>query len=160
VRLHQERWTAEGSPGVFAADRFTVFHREIVAEWLPRGRAVLARLSVGDEPVAVLYGFVTGSRFDFYQSGVRRDGPGRLRSPGHLAHLLLMQLLAERGVTAYDFLRSSSSSYKRRLATRESRLIGLRLWRPTLRATTRRSVRFAARVARRGLRSLFSGQVT
>jgi CelD/BcsL family acetyltransferase involved in cellulose biosynthesis len=153
VRLHQGRWTAEGKPGVFAAPRFTAFHREIVQEWLPGGRAVLARLSVGDEPVAVLYGFVTGSGFDFYQSGVRRDVTGRLRSPGNLAHLLLIQTLAERGVTAYDFLRGTSS-YKERLATRENQLVGVQVWRPTLRAATCRSARLAARVTRRGLRFL------
>ena len=79
---------------------------------------------LGDEPVAVLYGFVNGSRFDFYQSGVRRDVTGRLRSPGNLAHLRLMQTLAERGVTAYDFLHGISS-YKERLATRENQLVGV-----------------------------------
>lgn len=158
VRLHQARWAAEGKQGVFAAPRFTTFHREIVRQWLPAGRAVLARLSVDGEPVAVIYGFLTGSRFDFYQSGVRRDGAGRLRSPGHLAHLLLMRSLAETGVAAYDFL-SGASSYKTRLATRENLLVGVRIWRPTLRAMTCRSVRLAAWVTRRGLRSLSTTMV-
>ena len=153
VRLHQARWTAEGKPGVFAASRFTTFHRELVRQWLPAGRAVLARLSVAGEPAAVLYGFVNGSRFEFYQSGVKRDADGRLRSPGQLAHLLLMQALAERGITAYDFLRGASS-YKKRLATCENRLVGVQLWRPTFRAATGRSVRIVARVTRRSLRSL------
>jgi CelD/BcsL family acetyltransferase involved in cellulose biosynthesis len=157
VRLHQARWTAAGRPGVFAAPRFTAFHREILREWLPAGRAVLARLTLDAEPVAVLYGFVTGTRFDFYQSGVRRDGAGRLRSPGNLAHLLLMQTLAERGVTAYDFLRGASS-YKERLATRENQLLGVQVWRPTLRTATCRSVRLAARITRRGLRILAPGR--
>jgi CelD/BcsL family acetyltransferase involved in cellulose biosynthesis len=153
VRLHQDRWTAEGKPGVFAASRFTTFHRELVREWLPGGRAILARLSLGGDPLAVLYGFVTGSGFDFYQSGVRRDGTGRLRSPGNLAHLLLIQALAKRGVTTYDFLRGASS-YKKRLATRERQLVAVHVWRPTLRAATCHSVRLAARVTRRGLRFL------
>jgi CelD/BcsL family acetyltransferase involved in cellulose biosynthesis len=153
VRLHQARWTAVGKPGVFAAPRFAAFHRNIVQQWLPTGRAVLARLLIAGTPVAVLYGFVTGSRFDFYQSGVTADGSGRLRSPGQLAHLLLMQALAEQGITAYDFLRGTSS-YKTRLATRENRLIGVRVWRPTLRGSTGRSVAFAARVTRRGLQLL------
>lgn len=155
VRLHQMRWTAEGQPGVFAAPRFTAFHRGLVREWLPRGRAGLARLSVGGESVAVLYGFVTGARFEFYQSGARRDGQVRLRSPGNLAHLLLMQALATRGITAYDFLRGASS-YKERLATRENRLVGVQVWRPTLRGATCRSARLARRVARRGVRLLLS----
>jgi CelD/BcsL family acetyltransferase involved in cellulose biosynthesis len=158
VLLHQERWTAERRPGVFAAPRFTAFHRELIREWAPDGKAILARLSVGDAPVAVLYGFVIGSRFHFYQSGVRRDGTGLLRSPGNLAHLRLMQALAERGVTQYDFLRGTSS-YKDRLATDENQLASVQLWRPTVRAAACRSSRLAARVARRGLRQLSQQRV-
>ena len=146
VKLHQERWTSDGKLGVFAAPRFVEFHRNLVAEWLPVGRAVLARLSVAGDPVAVLYGFVTGQKFDFYQSGVRRETAGPLRSPGNLAHLLLMRALTERGVTAYDFLRGSSS-YKQRLATRENHLVGVRIWRSTLRAASHRLIQFAGRVA-------------
>jgi CelD/BcsL family acetyltransferase involved in cellulose biosynthesis len=157
VRLHQARWTPEGKPGVFAAPRFTAFHREIVRAWLPCGRAVLARLCLGGEPVAVLYGFVTGSRFEFYQSGVGRDDTGQLRSPGNLAHLLLMQTLAERGGTTYDFLRGASY-YKKRLATRERQLVGVEVWRSTLRGAICRSVRLAARVTRRGSRCLSLGR--
>jgi CelD/BcsL family acetyltransferase involved in cellulose biosynthesis len=145
VKLHQERWTSDGKPGAFAAPRFVEFHRNLVAEWLPSGRAVLARLSLGEDPVAVLYGFVTGQKFDFYQSGVRREIDGPLRSPGNLAHLLLMRALTERGVTAYDFLRGSSS-YKLRLATRENQLAGVRIWRPTLRAASYRLIQLVGRV--------------
>jgi CelD/BcsL family acetyltransferase involved in cellulose biosynthesis len=145
VRLHQERWTANGRPGVFAAPRFAEFHRNLIREWLPGARAVLARLSLEGEAVAVLYGFVTGEKFDFYQSGVRREAAGSLRSPGNLAHLLLMRALSDRGVTAYDFLQRSASN-KERLATRENRLVGLQIWRPTLRAAIYRSARLAERV--------------
>jgi CelD/BcsL family acetyltransferase involved in cellulose biosynthesis len=67
-----------------------------------------------------------------------------------------MQALAEKGITAYDFLRGASS-YKKRLATCENRLIGVQVWRPTLRAATRRSVQLVARVTERGLRSILPG---
>ena len=154
VRLHQARWTAGGKPGVFAAPRFTAFHRELVREWLPRERAMLARLSVGGERVAVLYGFIVGSRFEFYQSGVRYEITGRLRSPGNLAHLLLMQAVLERGVTAYDFL-SGTSAYKDRLATCENRLFDVHIWRPTLRAAACRSIRLGVRGTKRSLPFLF-----
>jgi CelD/BcsL family acetyltransferase involved in cellulose biosynthesis len=153
ISLHQARWTPEGKPGVFAAPRFVEFHRNLLAQWLPAGRAVLARLTLGSEPVAVLYGFVTGPKFDFYQSGVQIETKGALRSPGNLSHLLLMKALIERRVTAYDFLRGSSS-YKKRLATRESHLLGIQIWRPTLRATVYRSARLVGRILRTGFRFL------
>ncbi len=151
VRLHQERWTSGGKPGVFAAQPFIDFHRNLIGEWLPERRAVLARMCLAGDPVAVLYGFVTGQKFDFYQSGVQREAAAPLRSPGILAHLLLMRALTERGVTAYDFLRGSSS-YKLRLATRENQLVGIRIWRPTLRAAIYRSVQLAGRVVGKGQR--------
>jgi CelD/BcsL family acetyltransferase involved in cellulose biosynthesis len=155
IRLHSERWALEGKPGVFAAPRFVEFHRNLAAHWLPAGRAVLARLSLGAEPVAVLYGFLTGQKFDFYQSGVRMDNTVPLRSPGNLSHLLLMKALIDRGVTAYDFLRGSSS-YKKRLATRETHLAGIRMWRPTLRPAVYRSARLAGRTIGTGFRFLRS----
>jgi len=145
VRLHQKRWTLDGKPGVFAAPRFIEFHRNLIGDWLPSGRAVLGRLSLAGDPVAVLYGFVTTQKFDFYQSGVQRGATGPLRSPGNLAHLLLMRALTKRGVTAYDFLRGSSP-YKQRLSTRQNQLVGVRIWRPSLRAAGYRLIRFAGRV--------------
>jgi CelD/BcsL family acetyltransferase involved in cellulose biosynthesis len=151
VRLHQDRWTSDGKPGVFAAARFTEFHRNLVQQWLPSGRAVLARLSLTGVPVAVVYGFVNGRKFDFYQLGTQRDTAASVHSPGILANLLLMRALAERGVTAYDFLRGAAA-YKQRLATRENKLDGVRIWRPTLRAAVYRSSQLAARVFNQGQR--------
>jgi CelD/BcsL family acetyltransferase involved in cellulose biosynthesis len=84
---------------------------------------VLAVLRIADEPLAVIYGFVHGRKFDFYQTGARlTDGP--LRSPGISAHLMLMERLADEGVKTYDFLRGSAA-YKTRLATNEVPLSGL-----------------------------------
>ncbi len=151
VMLHQHRWSVDGKPGAFAAPRFIEFHRMLIKEWLPGGRALLARLSLAGVPVAVVYGFLNGQKFDFYQLGVRREPSGPVRSPGILANLLLMRALAERGVTAYDFLRGSAS-YKRRLSTQENQLFGVRIWRPTLRAAIHRSGQLAARVLNKGHR--------
>jgi CelD/BcsL family acetyltransferase involved in cellulose biosynthesis len=156
VRLHQERWTLDGKPGVFAAARFTEFHRNLIQEWLPSGRAVLARLSLAGAPVAVLYGFVNGRKFDSYQLGARREPGSLVHSPGILASLLLMRTLTERGVNAYDFLRGSSS-YKQQQATRENQLVGVQIWRPTLRAAIHRSGQLASRVFNKGQRLIRRG---
>jgi len=156
VRLHQHRWSVHGKPGAFAALRFIEFHRMLIKDWLPGGRALLARLSLEGVPVAVVYGFLNRQKFDFYQLGVRREPSGPVHSPGILANLLLMRALAERGVTTYDFLRGSAS-YKQRLATRENQLIGVRIWRPTLRAAIHRSGQLAARLIGRGQRLMKRG---
>lgn len=153
VRLHQQRWVAVGKPGCFAAPRFTEFHRALAREWLPAGHAVLARLSLAGEAVAVLFGFTTGSKFDFYQSGVRAGESGPLRSPGNLAHLLLMRELCGRGVARYDFLRGASS-YKQRLATVETRLHAIQVWRRTLRSALFKSSRSIGRGIPKALRRI------
>jgi CelD/BcsL family acetyltransferase involved in cellulose biosynthesis len=147
VRLHQERWTALGKPGCFAAGRFTAFHRSLVDLWIGDGRAVLARLVLDGQAIAALYGFVTRSKFDFYQSGVKTQESGPLRSPGVLGHLLLMRVLCDRGVTRVDFLRGGSE-YKERLAThRHLELFSLELWRSTSRATAYQAARSMAKAA-------------
>jgi CelD/BcsL family acetyltransferase involved in cellulose biosynthesis len=140
-------------PGCFSASRFTDFHRALVREWLPSGRAVLARLSLAGRGVAVLYGFVTGSKFDFYQGGVNTTDSGPLGSPGNLAHLLLMRALSERGVLKYDFLRGDSS-YKDRLSTDQNKLVRLQVWRPTVRAAISRAAQSARRTVGKVLRRL------
>src|SRR5205823_4464247 len=132
VRLHQARWAASGKPGCFAAPRFTAFHEALARRWVPQGRAVLARLKHGGTPLALVYGFVAGPKFHFYQSGIRtEDGP--VRYPGFVAHLRLMDFLAARGVTHYDFLQGAAS-YKDRFATSAAALVRVRLAKPSLRS--------------------------
>jgi CelD/BcsL family acetyltransferase involved in cellulose biosynthesis len=153
IRLHRERWQRQGKEGAFAAARFTQFHRSLVDELEPRGEAILARLSLAGRPVAVVYGFVTANKFDFYQSGVQMGEPGALHSPGNLAHLLLMRELCARGVIRYDFLRGSSQ-YKERLATEKTKMFSIQVWRPTPRSIAYRSTRFLARAALRTFKRL------
>ena len=132
VELHQRRWQADGKPGCFSADRFTQFHRELVRKWLPDGRAVLSRLTLGGRAIAVKYGFVLNGKYDFYQSGVMADDAAALKSPGVVSFMYLMRHLAGQGVRTFDFLRGSSS-YKQRLATTAQPLVQVRLVRNTWR---------------------------
>ena len=148
VRLHQERWRSQGKPGCFASSRFLEFHQVLARQWVPEGNAVLARLTHEGQPVAVIYGFISGSKFDFYQSGVARVPPHPLSSPGNLANLLLMERLLKQGITRYDFLRGSSL-YKDRLSTEQNRLFNLHLWRLTIRTAFYCSSRVVARATRR-----------
>jgi CelD/BcsL family acetyltransferase involved in cellulose biosynthesis len=133
VRLHQARWNSSGRPGCFSAHRFTEFHRTLAELWVPTGKAILARLARDGEPLAVIYGFINGTKFDFYQSGVDLRAAGRVKSPGIAAILALMRYLADRGIRGYDFLRGSSE-YKDRWSTTCNSLVRLRLVRPGFRA--------------------------
>jgi len=148
VRLHQERWNHDGKPGVFSAPRFVEFHRGLAHEWMAGDRAVVARLFVGDAVVAAHYGFITRTRFDLYQSGVQMLECDAVSSPGILAILLLMEWLAARGVTTFDFLRGPAT-HKERMSTSRPEMITLRGFRGTPRGLAARAVALAAGVRRR-----------
>jgi hypothetical protein len=132
--LHQRRWVSSGESGCFAAPRFTEFHRRLASSLTPAGEAILARLSIGGHPIAMVYGFVTRTKFDFYQSGVMSDWKGNLSSPGIAAHLLLMQRLSDRGISHYDFL-AGEHTYKDRLSTEKHDLCLLRVKKRSIRAS-------------------------
>jgi len=147
VRLHQARWNSSGRPGCFSAHRFTEFHRTLAELWVPTGKAILARLARDGELLAVIYGFINGTKFDFYQSGVDFRAAGRVKSPGIAAHLALMRYLADRGIMGYDFLRGSLE-YKDRWSTTCNSLVRLRLVRPGFRAVADEAFEASLRATR------------
>jgi CelD/BcsL family acetyltransferase involved in cellulose biosynthesis len=155
IAVHQERWNADGQPGCFAAPRFTEFHRELIHEWVGQGRAVLARLSHAGRPCAILYGFVTGQRFELYQLGVRAAEGAAIHSPGTAANLLLMARLVERGIGYYDFLRGESA-FKKSLTTGRRTLVRLECRKPTVRTAVDQIAHLASRGGRKVLRALRS----
>lgn len=128
INIHQERWKLDGKLGVFSAPNFVEFHRNLLSHWLPEGRAILARLSIDGNPVAVVYAFINGSKCDLYLCGIKRNSAIAIESPGVLIYLLMMQELEKRGITSLDFLRGSSF-YKNSLATYECELISLSQYR-------------------------------
>ena len=132
IRLHSQRWRSVGERGTFAAPRFIDFHRAIAAQMVPNGQVFIARLCEGARVVAVIYGFITGAKFEFYQSGVDTGPAAQLKRPGILAHLLSMRYLSARGIANYDFL-AGEAPYKLSLSTSQTRLARLQLRRPGLR---------------------------
>jgi CelD/BcsL family acetyltransferase involved in cellulose biosynthesis len=146
VALHQARWAVVGQSGCFAAPRFVELHRSLCELLVPSGKAILASICVGDAPLAAVYGFVTGDKFDHYQSGTTVDGPRAVHSPGTAVLLLLMQFLAERGLRTFDFL-GGTHDYKKKLATDQRKLARLQGERLSLRLRGH----YASDLARRGL---------
>ena len=158
VRLHQERWANEGKAGCFAAARFTEFHRRLVRDLVPSGRAILARLSHGGQAYGVQYGFLCRSKFYNYLNGVKKTNSGPFHSPGTALTLLVMRALAGRGVTAYDYLREGTSSYKRSFATNANQLVELKVCRPSFNAFVFGAARLAARGIHKLSHALISGE--
>ena len=151
IRLHQARWESVGSPGCFAAPRFTAFHRKLLDGWAGSGRLLLAELVVQERTCVVLYGFVTAGKFDLYQLGVGTSEGSDVTSPGMAANLLLMDQLAAQGIARYDFLRGASR-YKTSWTTEQRELVSLVGRRRSLRALVHDAIALLARVYRKIMR--------
>lgn len=140
--LHGERWSAAGRSGVFASERFTRFHEQVMPRMLEGedGTSLdLTWLLVRGAPIAASYGIVYGGKLYFYQSGRRVEVPKGVR-PGIALHALAIRASIEAGLREYDFL-AGASRYKRELALAFRPLVTLRAVAPSLRARAVETVR-------------------
>jgi len=112
VELHLARW--DHASTAVDGERVERFHLEALRGLARRGWARIDILSVGDMPVAALYGFRHGRRYAFYQAG--RDPAWRQRSVGTvLLGMVLERCFAEK-LAEFDFLHGDES-YKLAWAT-------------------------------------------
>jgi CelD/BcsL family acetyltransferase involved in cellulose biosynthesis len=134
--LHSERWGATGHVGVFASDRFTRFHDEVMAAHLTGvdGQLELQWLVVEGRPVVALYNIVYRGRVYFYQSGRKLDVPKGVKL-GLAAHALALRAAIEDRYSEYDFL-AGASQYKRQLALDKHPLVTLSAAASSVRART------------------------
>jgi CelD/BcsL family acetyltransferase involved in cellulose biosynthesis len=142
--LHRQRWTAAGKLGSFAP-RHADFHSALAEILMPRGDAVLARLSRDGNPFAVVFGYRVHGKFHCYQQGVTQ-GTGRVRSAGTATWLLLMRHLADDGVTLFDHLKGKTT-FKDRFGTGIFHMADLHITRPSLRLLTARAAHWVRRTA-------------
>jgi CelD/BcsL family acetyltransferase involved in cellulose biosynthesis len=134
--LHGERWSGNGYEGVFASERFTRFHDEVMPALLDSadGKLELQWLVVDGRPVVALYNIVYRGRVYFYQSGRKLDVPKNLKL-GLAAHALALRAAIDDGHAEYDFL-AGASQYKRQLALARHPLVTLTAAAPSMRART------------------------
>lgn len=149
--LHAARWAPAGRSGVFASERFSRFHSEIMPRLLAGEDGTgleLAWLTTRGHPVAVVYNIVYGNKVYFYQSGRLVDLPRSLR-PGIVIHALSIRDSIEKGRREYDFL-AGASRYKRDLALTARSIVSVRAVSPSLRGMLIEAARaFADRTRKR-----------
>lgn len=122
--MHSARWEADGQPGVFANERFTAFHAELVRRLFPAGKILLARVRAGETTIGCDYGFIEQGRVLAYQWSIAQFDDSRL-SPGLVTGAVIMQAALERGLSEYDWL-AGDVLYKRELSTGARELIWAR----------------------------------
>nr|WP_237182630.1 GNAT family N-acetyltransferase [Roseomonas marmotae] len=122
IRLHETSWQARGRPGAFASPYLLRFHRQLIAQALPRGEVDLLRVTAGEAVVGYLYNFRLRGQVLAYQSGLDHATAGLHRKPGMTCHALAIEQALARGDTVYDFL-AGADRYKRSLANDEVPLL-------------------------------------
>lgn len=112
IELHLARW--DHASTALDGDRVARFHLEAIRGLARRGWARIDILSVGDAPVAALYGFRHGRRYAFYQAG--RDPFWRQRSVGTVLLGMVLERCFADELAEFDFLHGDES-YKLAWAT-------------------------------------------
>jgi CelD/BcsL family acetyltransferase involved in cellulose biosynthesis len=115
VVLHQQRWTADGEPGVFACPQFTAFLTDVAQRWYRDDRLRLNLLQVAGVPAAATLSVHLGSTTHVYLLG--RDPQFDAIRPGWMLNALTIRAGIEGGVQRFDFLRGDEP-YKARLGAR------------------------------------------
>ncbi len=115
ARLHQQRWTALGQPGLFAFPVFEKFHRRVLARGFAAGEADILRITAGGYEIGYLYNFYCDNEVYAYQNGFQFAADQRLK-PGLVSHLLAFAHYRRAGAACYRFL-AGDSRYKRSLST-------------------------------------------
>ena len=115
AELHQAAWGARGRPGAFARPFFGRFHHALIATALPRGEAVLIKVTCNTTTIGIVYNFLFRRRMLSYQSGFAYDGRDSHAKPGLTCHARAIEVALRDGDDVYDFL-AGDDRYKRSLA--------------------------------------------
>lgn len=129
LRLHADRWRADGGSQAFADRRLATFHSRVLTRLAEQGVARLWTLWVAREPIAVAYGFEHRRRLLYYQSGFLPAWGNR--SPGLVLFAAFVKDAFDRGLTEVDLLRGDEP-YKTEWAPRSRQTVNL-VWPLTVR---------------------------
>lgn len=103
VRLHGERWTGRGEPGVLADATVRAFHASAWPGLIEGGLLRLHALHLDDRVAGVHYGFAHGARAYAYLGGF--DPAFSFESPGTLLMGHAIEEALGRGAREFHFLR-------------------------------------------------------
>jgi CelD/BcsL family acetyltransferase involved in cellulose biosynthesis len=107
MRLHQERFRSEGKTSMFLGAAIQKFHAAVLSRLAKRHWVRLYLVQTGGTAVAALYGFVTGNRFQFYQSGM--DPAWSKFSVGTVIMGKTINDAINSGCREFDFLRGNET---------------------------------------------------
>lgn len=151
VRLHEKRWTLNGAGGgAFSRERFLTFHQNLVKVFAEKGWLTLSLLTLDDQPIAGIYGFVYSETYYFYLPGFDPDSASHA-SPGMLVLARRIEQAIEEGHGLFDLLRGQAD-YKARWANDMRRSLTIRAYNRSSRALFLKLVESARQVIKIVLR--------
>ncbi len=149
------RWNERGGSDAFHLPELRAFHREFSQIALQRGWLRLYVLRLNDRPAALLYGFLYGRKFYFYQSSF--DSAFAKHSPGLITMGLAIRNAIEEGAEEYDMLHGDET-YKSHWCRNQRDLSRLELYPTDSLAQMVRSVVGLARASRGFVRRVTPGR--
>ena len=126
VRLHHLRWSERTERPGFSTPQYQGFHRDLMQALLPQGRLRLLALELGDQPIAMLYGYLYKRRFSFFQSGF--DPAHAEYSPGDVLMSYAVEYAISQACTVFDMLKGDHD-YKRHFFQQDRRNLEIRVFR-------------------------------
>ena len=102
VDFHERRWKERGGSSAFMTPAVVAFQDEATRLALEQGWLRMHVLRVDGQPAAVMYGFLYGGRFYFYQHGF--DDRYSTHSIGLVLMAMTIQTAIEEGADEFDML--------------------------------------------------------
>jgi hypothetical protein len=90
----------------------------MIVQNLEKGAVFIIKVTVNGSDLGYIYGFQDMERAYIYQCGFDYELIDRNSMPGLVCHVLAMRLLADQGVSFYDFM-AGNSGYKSMLSNIE-----------------------------------------
>ncbi len=122
IEIHTRQWEGRGHAGACSSPVFREFHRRMIAYFAQQDLLWMLRSTVGEQTIAVRYGFHTGRTFYDYIGGI--DQELRRHAPGIMTTLRLVEQGPEVGFDALDLL-AGDYGYKHRVSNRQLPLVTL-----------------------------------
>jgi CelD/BcsL family acetyltransferase involved in cellulose biosynthesis len=135
-RLHTERWSKLGAPGVLSDERIQFFHSDLAPRLLDCGCLRIYRLVSSGRTLAVIEAFFEAETAFCYMQGF--DPEFSYLSPGTQLMFAIMNEAVRAGVRKFDFLRGQES-YKAHWHTQPERTLRITVSRSQLASISRQA---------------------
>lgn len=124
-RLHRIRWGNLNKKTIFGLPEVERFHRQLLPTIMKKGSIAIYSLSLGGQLAGVIYGYVYGRKYYFYQSGF--DPQFASYSPGLVLMSFSIERVIQRGLCEYDFLRGEEA-YKSKFTKNSRQTSRVEIW--------------------------------